>query len=550
MTMQLADFDLQQEIGRGGMGVVYRARQKSLGRDVAVKVLPEDLAREGQVAARFRTEAQRMAKLGHRGIAQVFMVGEESGTQYFAMEYLSGGCLEDRLRQGPLPLDAAVQIAAQVAEALDYAHERGVVHRDIKPANIMFSEQGQPVVTDFGIAKALDDSRLTATGMALGTPHYMAPEQAKGNPVDGRADLYALGAVLYEMVCGRPPFQGDSPLSVVMKQISEPPLSPRAVAPTVPSWLESIILRALEKEPTHRFARAGDMAKALRSGAAVPVPTLTQAVAPPPGGPGETVVLPPPRSAVHPVLYIVLLACAFLGIAIVVAALLLRPPRLPTDDGSVVVTNDLAEEKGGDGNTKGPTLLPSPTGFVSVPNTLGQQVADAERLLRDELRLNPRVKSERYSAKYGAGTVCAQNPRPGQQVERGDVVYLVPSQGFPSLDGVRSAVSEYEAAYEARNPSRFVLGCYAPDAQIYSNQRWYNRDQYYSHEAELMPRMTWASVEISGLSVEPVDGDVPRAKAVFEQRVTNSLGTDSRKAVALTYGYEDSKWQIIRDETR
>jgi len=190
------------------------------------------------------------------------------------MQYLRGGSLEESLRQGPLPWPQAVETAAQVAEALDYAHGHGVVHRDIKPADIMFDEQDRAAVTDFGIAKAADEVRLTAAGISLGTPQYMAPEQAKGNPVDGRADLYALGVVLYEILCGRPPFEGQTAVSIAMKHMSEAPVPLRQMRGDVAEWLERIVLMALAKEPAERSLTGAEMARALRSQARVaPPPT-------------------------------------------------------------------------------------------------------------------------------------------------------------------------------------------------------------------------------------------------------------------------------------
>ncbi|MEN6641697.1 MAG: serine/threonine-protein kinase, partial [Armatimonadia bacterium] len=185
-----ANLQIIREIGHGGMGVVYEAQQQAPQRRVAVKVLPPHLASEPGVAARFADEANKMARLeGHPNIAQVYAAGQSDGVPYLVMQLLRGD-LDQRLRtHGALPLSDAAELAAQVADGLDYAHERGVIHRDIKPANIMFDERGRPVVTDFGIAKAMDEYRLTSTGMTLGTPQYASPEQVRGKPLDGRSDL-------------------------------------------------------------------------------------------------------------------------------------------------------------------------------------------------------------------------------------------------------------------------------------------------------------------------------------------------------------------------
>ncbi|MBP7559854.1 MAG: protein kinase [Armatimonadetes bacterium] len=526
MNPVLGDFELVEEIGRGGMGVVYRASQQSLGREVAVKVLPEELAREGQVAARFRTEAQRMAPLDHPGIAHVIVVGEESGTQYFAMQYLAGGSLEDRLRQGPLPVEEAVEIAAQVGEALDYAHEHGVVHRDIKPANIMFNEQGRPVVTDFGIAKAADDSRLTATGMALGTPHYMAPEQAKGNPIDGRADIYALGAVLYEMVCGRPPFQADTPLSVAMKQISEPPLPPRAIAPTVPPWLESIILRALEKEPTHRFAHAEDMAKALRSGAAVPVPTLTQTAAPP-GGPGGTDVIPrqPGRQSAVPFVAVGLLALA--GIAALIWAMLRPPP---------------------------------PPKTAVVPKVLGMIPEQAAARLREVGNFTILYKPDRPSDSYPVGCIAMQDPAPETSYPRGDVVYLAKSSGDgpppppppPPPEGCDEAcraslMQAYQGWLDAwrREDLGAYMSYYSDSAvKVTTGGTRPGKASIEQGIAGTWGRVNVVSIASSDERIESCDGT--RAEMTAYQHYVASNGWD-KGTKRLTWWRGDTGWRIARE---
>ena len=337
MMRDIGDFELQEEVGRGGMGVVYRAQQKSLGREVAVKLLPSELAAQPNVAERFGAEAQRMARLAHPNIAQVYVVGEEGGVRFFAMEYLSGRSLQERLYSGPLPIDHAVSIGYYVAQALDYAHRSGIVHRDIKPANIMFDGTGRVVVTDFGIAKAADEVRLTATGTTLGTPEYMAPEQARGNPIDGRADLYALGIVLYEMVCGRPPFTADTPIGTVMKHLNESPAWPRTFCPNVPEWLEAIILKALAKEPADRFASASEMAEALRGAGLtqpipLPSPVAAQPVASPTAYAGAavppTVVMPPPRStSPAPWIIAAVVLFALIGIGALVGAVFVDSQR-------------------------------------------------------------------------------------------------------------------------------------------------------------------------------------------------------------------------------
>ncbi|MCE5237169.1 DUF2817 domain-containing protein [bacterium] len=290
----IGGFEILREIGRGGMGVVYEARQASPRRHVALKVLPPELAHVPQVAARFADEANRMAMLeGHPNIAAVYAAGEADGVPYFAMRLLSGADLESRLAADRrLPLDEAAEIAAQVAEALDYAHRRGIVHRDIKPANIMFDDEGRPLVTDFGIAKAADEYRLTQTGTTIGTPEYASPEQIRGDDLDGRSDLYSLGVVLYRMVCGQLPFTAPTPMAHAIKHINEAPPPPGVIVQGVPPPLEHVILRCLAKRPEDRFASGKDLAAALRS---LRLPHTKCGSAP---APAQTVVVAEPASAV------------------------------------------------------------------------------------------------------------------------------------------------------------------------------------------------------------------------------------------------------------
>jgi len=266
----LGNYQIIQEIGRGGMAVVYRAFQPSLRRYVAIKVLPEYLQADPEFVARFQREARAAAQLSHPNVVTIYDVGEQAGVHYIAMEYLEGGSLLDRLARGPLSSGEALQIVEQVGSALDFAHSRGLIHRDIKPANILFSADNRPKVTDFGIARAGDTSRLTRAGTMLGTPEYMSPEQAEGRPVDHRADLYALGVILYEMLTGRVPFHADTPHAIVYALIHQPPPPPRQLRPDLSPAVEAVLFKALAKQPNDRFQRGADMTAALRGAAALP----------------------------------------------------------------------------------------------------------------------------------------------------------------------------------------------------------------------------------------------------------------------------------------
>jgi WD40 repeat protein/tetratricopeptide (TPR) repeat protein len=251
------DYELIQEIARGGMGIVYRARQVSLNRPVALKmILAGQLASEQDVA-RFRLEAEAAANLDHAGIVPIYEIGEHEGQQYFSMGFVEGTSLAARVAEGPLPPREAAELVRQVCEAVQYAHERGVIHRDLKPANVLLDAQGRPKVTDFGLAKKLQsDSGLTQTGQVMGTPSYMPPEQAAGNNVGPAADVYALGAVLYCLLTGRPPFQAANSMDTLLQVINQEPVAVRQLNATVPRDLETITLKALQKEPIKRYASA------------------------------------------------------------------------------------------------------------------------------------------------------------------------------------------------------------------------------------------------------------------------------------------------------
>ncbi len=249
------------------MGVVYLARQESLRRSVALKmILAGDHASEDEIA-RFRQEAAAAAQLDHSGIVPIFEVGENAGLHYFSMAYVAGGSLADRLKKGPLPPGEAVEIVRQIAEAVAYAHQRGIIHRDLKPANILMDEEGHPKVSDFGLAKQVSGlSQLTTTGQVMGTPSYMAPEQAAGRTgeVGPASDLYSLGALLYCLVTGRPPFQAASPLETLRQVLAQEPVSPRQLNASVSRDLETVCLKCLQKEPNKRYGDATALAEDLR----------------------------------------------------------------------------------------------------------------------------------------------------------------------------------------------------------------------------------------------------------------------------------------------
>ncbi|MFN2543048.1 MAG: Stk1 family PASTA domain-containing Ser/Thr kinase, partial [Actinomycetota bacterium] len=254
-------YQLEETLGEGGMAKVYRGTDRVLGRTVAIKVLSPNYARDQNFVQRFRREAQAAARMNHPGVVSVYDTGSDDGTHYIVMEHVQGRTLAQILRaEGHLLPERAAEIAEAVAAALSFAHAQGIVHRDIKPANIMITPAGEVKVMDFGIARATaSGDTLTQTATVLGTATYLSPEQAQGEPVDGRSDIYSLGVVLYEMLAGQPPFAGDSPVAVAYKHVREDPALPTRVNPSVPKGLEAVAMKALAKNPANRYQSAEEM---------------------------------------------------------------------------------------------------------------------------------------------------------------------------------------------------------------------------------------------------------------------------------------------------
>jgi serine/threonine protein kinase len=254
-------------LGTGGMARVYRARDELLGREVALKVLSERLSSDRSFVERFRREAQNAAGLNHPNIVALYDYGDEDKRYFIVMELIEGRSLSEVLDEdGALMPERAAEIARDTANGLGRAHEAGIVHRDIKPHNIMITNNGQTKVTDFGIARALGggaEATMTQTGMVIGTAAYLSPEQAQGNPVDARSDVYSLGCVLHESLTGDAPFSGDTPLSIAYKHVRETPERASAVNSDVPEALDAIVMKAMSKNPDNRYATANEMAEDL-----------------------------------------------------------------------------------------------------------------------------------------------------------------------------------------------------------------------------------------------------------------------------------------------
>lgn len=260
------DYDLIEEIARGGMGIVYKAWQRNAGRFVALKMIRSGQIASRQEIARFKAEAEAAARLDHPGIVPIYQVGESDGVPFFSMALVDGTSLSSVVESGPLRNRDAARLVKSITDAIQYAHLRGVIHRDLKPSNVLIDRENRPRVTDFGLAKRIeDDSGLTLSGQVIGTPGYMPPEQARGDArlVGPESDVYALGAVLYFLLTGRPPFQEASVWDTIAQVLHRDPVSPRVLEPAIDADLETICLRCLQKSPATRYRSAGDLADEL-----------------------------------------------------------------------------------------------------------------------------------------------------------------------------------------------------------------------------------------------------------------------------------------------
>jgi len=283
----IGSYKVTEKLGEGGMGTVFKGIDVMLDREVAIKMLRPELARQAQIVERFRSEAVTLAKLNHPNIATLYSFQRQNDDFFMVMEYVTGESLDDLIRRkGAMPVDHAISLFCQVLEGMARAHKLAIIHRDIKPANMMLTDDGSIKVMDFGIARLLGTARMTRQGNIVGTIEYMSPEAIQGAEVDARTDIYSLGILLYEMLTGRVPFVSDTEYSLMMAQINEPPPTPRTFAPHIPTHIEHAIMRALAKRPEDRFQSVKDFRRALEQNVSVHAPAVET------GRPGPTRVAP------------------------------------------------------------------------------------------------------------------------------------------------------------------------------------------------------------------------------------------------------------------
>ncbi|MEV5016262.1 Stk1 family PASTA domain-containing Ser/Thr kinase [Streptomyces sp. NPDC053780] len=465
-------YELGPVLGRGGMAEVYHAHDTRLGRQVAVKTLRADMARDPSFQARFRREAQSAASLNHPAIVAVYDTGEDYidgvSIPYIVMEYVDGSTLRELLHSGRKLLpERTLEMTIGILQALEYSHRAGIVHRDIKPANVMLTRNGQVKVMDFGIARAMGDSGMTMTQTAavIGTAQYLSPEQAKGEQVDARSDLYSTGCLLYELLTVRPPFVGDSPVAVAYQHVREEPQAPSVFDPEITPEMDAIVLKALVKDPDYRYQSADEMradieacldgqpvgataamgAMAAGGYGAYPDDKPTTALRSDGGGGGATTMLPPmnpddggygyderpdrrrqqPRKSNTSTIFLVLA-----GVLVLVGAILIGKYAFSGDGGP---SNDT----------------------VAVPGFIGQTKKDAQQLaVNADLEL---AFTQKPCEDQKKGNICSQDPKQGTSVDKQSTVNLVVSTGAPKVAVPNVIDKDVDTATEQLENKGFVV---------------------------------------------------------------------------------------------
>ena len=435
-------YEIQEVLGEGGMAKVFLGTDRVLGRTVAVKVLSPQYAEDQQFVARFRREAQAAAALNHPNIVSVFDTGSNGNVHYIVMEYVEGKTLQEVLREeSRLTPERGIEIGEAVARALVAAHDKGLVHRDIKPGNIMITREGQVKVMDFGIARATTSDTVTQTAAVLGTAAYLSPEQAQGETVDGRSDIYSHGVVLYEMLTGRQPFVGESPVSIAYRHVTEDPVLPSRLNPDVPGALDAIVMKAMAKSADDRYQTAQELIDDLRR-AAEGMPVAAAAVLPGATtqvidrgshtqvltGPIEEEMEEEEGRRVGWIVFWTLLVLALLGLA---AFFLVRALMTETE----------------------PVVVPNVVGFNRAAAV---QTLEAEGL---EVEVRRRVRDD-----VPADEVFRQDPEPGTEVDEGSLVTIFVSRGARLVEVPGVVGLSQEEAQQAIEDAGLTLGFVGQEA--------------------------------------------------------------------------------------
>jgi serine/threonine protein kinase len=430
-------YRLVRRLATGGMGAVFESTDERLNRTVAVKLLKDEFVHDPRFVERFRREARAVASLSHPHIASVYDYGEDAGKYFIVMEFASGSDLAQILRtEGALAVERAVGIGVQLCRALTSAHVAGVIHRDIKPANIIVGDDDRVRVTDFGIARAVGDSTLTATGSILGTAQYVSPEQARGDDLTFASDLYSAGIVVYEMLTGEVPFPGQSAIAIAMRHMHEDVPAPSRLNPAVPASLDRVVGRATARDPRARWSSAQEMEHALENSVSAPARRGVSRAQPPPPDRSEG-VWPIPRDHLNPRRVGRVLLLVFAGLALLAGAVLAirlaareetpgpgRDRSGASSGGGVPVQEPTPKEE----PTPEPTPTPSPTpsGIVISGEFIGSDSKDVEKLLREQGVIVETIDQDSEEEKH---TVIDVQPPPGTTVAAGDTVTLIVSTG-------------------------------------------------------------------------------------------------------------------------
>lgn len=490
-------YELLEQIGEGGMAVVYKARCRILDRIVAVKLLKDEFARDDSFVQRFKTEAQAAASLSHPNLVNIYDVGQQNNNHYIVMEYVEGQTLRDLIEnEAPLSVERAVDIAIMVCDGLHHAHEKGIIHRDVKPHNILITAAGIVKVADFGIAQAITKQTITFGGNVVGSVHYISPEQARGEPLTRATDLYSVGCVLFEMLTGQIPFDAESPITVALKHIHDDVPSLRSINSAVPLGLEGIVMKAMEKIPKNRFATAEEMRNALLNIHSQYFSAYTSK-----HKNGKTLIMSPvlegrdqavAKRKIRPAAAIIIVAVlglflgviyqlsgSFFGEEVVVPDIVgMETKEADQELAKVNLKLKVLSEQYSDEIEKDHIISQQPvkgfkvkegreigviiskgTQLKKVPNVVGLDRSDAEQRLRNDGFRVGQIE-EIYDDKYDTNVVISQDPDAGSQAQEGEYIDLMISKGktperitMPDLTGLK-----LEEATRQLEDNNLVLG--------------------------------------------------------------------------------------------